>query len=110
MAIIKVQGTIKRGDAYIAVHTLTDSSGAPLVTDAANLTAQFRDADDVLLSTAVIEAAVTDGEYIITVADTTEWTPETYVFYDIEYSGDGLPASTDTYRLKVEKDITVVDS
>lgn len=110
MAIQKLPFTHKRGDAFIASHDLKYANGAPLVTGVENLSAQFRDAEDNLLATAIIVPTDVPGTYFVVVYDTTAWVPGTWVFYDIENANNGLPSSTDTYKFKVEKDITLPEA
>lgn len=102
----------KRGDTFLYSATLKETATGPAIDLSGwQIAAMIRDADLNLIDS--ITVTVTDaaqGEYTLSVDDTTAW-PITKARLDIQYTDDaGVIRSTDTIGLKIVQDITYPDA
>ena len=100
----------KRGDTLNWECEYTDEAGAPVDLTAYSIKCQARDKEGTLLFS-LSEADGIDvyvpleGKFRITVLDTTKFDIKVYDI-DIQYTIGTLIKSSDTFQLKVTKDIT----
>lgn len=99
--------TVKKGDTLAFIVKRTDKDGTPLTGDAAKLRSQLRNNKDVLIAEMNITETEVLGSYLfqVSAAETALWDTGTYVF-DIQYKDGDLVKSSETFQVKVEKDVT----
>ena len=99
--------TIKKGDTLAFIVKRSDKDGNPLTGDAAKLRSQLRNNKDVLIAEMVITETEIPGSYLFQVDATKTATMDvgTYVF-DIQYKSGDLVKSSETFQVRVEKDVT----
>ena len=99
--------TIKKGDTLAFIVKRSDKDGNPLTGDAAKLRSQLRNNKDVLIAEMVITETEILGSYLFQVDATKTATMDvgTYVF-DIQYKNGDLVKSSETFEVRVEKDVT----
>ena len=104
MSIIRT----KRGDTLAFVLFLQDISGAPATGLLPNIRSQVRRAtDDTLMGTFEITEPSEPGHYqfYMPASVTSSWDEDVYLF-DVEYTIGNVVQSTETYRIRVGKDVT----
>jgi len=98
---------IKRGDTFTFIVRRVDDLGNPLTGQASNLRSQIRKNDGVLLGEFIIEETVTLGDYKFNIdASITKDFPIGNLYFDIEYTLEGVVTSSNTVTFKVEGDVT----
>lgn len=89
---------VKRGDTFLYKIIW---EGALL----AELKSQIRDSNDQLIADVVITQGVQVDEFVLSVADTNEWTLDV-LYTDIQRTVSGNITSSETMEFRVEKDVT----
>ena len=99
--------TFKKGDTLAFIVKRSDKEGNPLTGDAAKLRSQLRNNKDVLIAEMTITETEVPGSYLFQVDATKTATMDvgTYVF-DIQYKDGNLVKSSETFQVRVEKDVT----
>lgn len=96
----KLLGQFKTGDHFAFYADMPEYTG-----ELADVKCQVRNSADVLIADlTVTKDASIDGRYIFS-AGNINWAPGTYVM-DIQTTKDGLASSTETFSVKILKDIT----
>lgn len=100
---------LKRGDTLVINISIKDIDGEPLALSVTpgseEIQAQIRTYGGSLIASFVVTAGEEVGDYILTVADTTNFPIET-LFYDVEYVEGTAQKSTETKKIYMVKDIT----
>lgn len=101
-------GTFKRGDTFAFAAAITDTSlGTPLTGKASGLRCEGRHyINDALITELTVSESAVPGTYLFTEEDTSLWEDGWRIYFDIEYTGDGIVSSTETFYVDVEADIT----
>lgn len=89
---------VKRGDTFLYKIIW---EGALL----AELKSQIRDSNDQLIADVVITQGVQVDEFVLSVADTNDWTLDV-LYTDIQRTVSGNITSSETMEFRVEKDVT----
>lgn len=89
---------VKRGDTFLYKIIW---EGALL----AELKSQIRDSNDQLIADVVITQGVQVDEFVLTVAETNNWTLDV-LYTDIQRTVSGNITSSETMEFRVEKDVT----
>lgn len=89
---------VKRGDTFLYKIIW---EGALL----AELKSQIRDSNDQLIADVVITQGVQVDEFVLSVADTNNWTLDV-LYTDIQRTVSGNITSSETMEFRVEKDVT----
>lgn len=101
-------GTFKRGDTFSFTATIADTATAvPLTGAAASLSCHGRHyMTGALIDDLTVTETDVAGTYLFTAGDTGGWIPGTRVLFDVEYTDGSVIASTETFYVDVEADIT----
>ena len=97
----------KRGDAYsISVTLLEDDGVTPIDLTDYTVRSHIRRGDTLIAELEFTAVDLVNGEYKLSIQDTTGW-PLGELVSDIEYTdANGDPRSTETYYIDVIRDVT----
>lgn len=99
----------KAGDYFEAQASYSDRSGKPQSLDGIEIRSQIRTQGGRLVSELVIAKADQEklpGQYLLTAADTNGWPAPGMLHWDIQYTIDDRPVSTQTILIQVIPGIT----
>jgi len=102
-------GKMKRGDTFSFYAKIKDASGDPLALAADKITSQVRGSSgDTLYADLTVAESATVGTYLFTALPvvTVLWPDGEKLLIDIQMDDDDVISSTETFSVKVLKDIT----
>lgn len=97
---------VKSGDTFEFIVSLMGANGLPIVGATNFLKADIRNEKDVKIDSFVIVETDTEGEYILSAEDTSDWPIGVYLYMDIQYLTEELVYSSETIRILIAKDVT----
>lgn len=103
--------SMKRGDSFAFYINVADEGNNPLDLDSTDIRSQIRNGLEELVEELSVEKTDEVGKYKLFAASTEEWPVsdnnlENNLFMDIEMTVEGHIRSSETVRIKVEKDVT----